>query len=122
MASFGVALPIRRSSNDGFEMLTRFKTLIRQNLKMILLTAPGERIMYPEFGVGMREYLFKNFHDGTFAEIDENIRSQVAQYLPVITITNIAYNQSPLNPNTLNVAISFTIPNLGTSDLLQVTI
>ena len=54
MASFGVALPIRRSSNDGFEMLTRFKTLIRQNLKMILLTAPGERIMYPEFGVGMR--------------------------------------------------------------------
>ena len=122
MASFSVALPIRRSSNDGFEMITGFNTLIKQNLKMLLLTCPGERIMEPDFGVGMRNYLFKNFNDGTFAEIDHKIKEQVKRYLPVITIIDIFYDQSDINPNRLNVAIKFNIPNLGTSDLLQVTI
>ncbi len=122
MASFGVALPIQRSTTDGFEMITRFKKLIKQNLKMLLLTAPGERVMEPDFGVGIREFLFQNFHDGTYAEIDEKIKRQVNKYLPVIIISGITYRASPTNPNQLNMAITFQIPNIGASDLLQVTI
>ena len=33
--------------------------VVDQNLKMVLLTAPGERLMFPNFGVGMRRYLFE---------------------------------------------------------------
>ena len=122
MASFGVALPLQRSTTDGFEMVKRFNKLIRQNLKMILLTHPGERVMEPDFGVGLKNYLFQNFHDGVYAEIDEKVRSQVAKYLPVVTITDITYRQSTLSSNRLNIAISYQIPNIGASDLLQVTI
>ena len=114
MASFGVSLPIRRSTSDGFEMITRFKHLVKQNLKMILLTAPGERIMEPDFGVGLRNYLFQNYN--------QKIKEQVLKYLPVILIENISYSQSPTNPNRLNISLKFTIPNIGASDLLQVTI
>ena len=122
MSSFSVALPLRRSSEDGFVMNKKFTKLVRQNLKMLILTVPGERIMDPEFGVGLKTYLFQNFHEGVLAEIDSNIRSQAAKYLPVIAIVGISFDQSLINQNQLGIAIKFTIPNIGATDLLQITI
>ena len=60
MASYGVMLPLELDDGDGFVMLKKIKNLIRQNLKMILLTDPGERVMEPSFGVGMKRFLFQN--------------------------------------------------------------
>lgn len=122
MSSFSVALPLRRSSVDGFVMNKKFTTLVRQNFKMLILTTPGERIMDPEFGVGLKTYLFQNFHEGTLAEIDANIRSQAAKYLPVVSIIGISFDQSLIDRNQLGIAIKFAIPNIGATDLLQITI
>jgi|TARA_R110000824_G_scaffold339089_1_gene525612 phage baseplate assembly protein W len=122
MASFSVALPLRKDTTDGFVMIKKFKTLVRQNLKMLILTVPGERIMDPEFGVGLKTYLFQNFHEGTLAEIDAKIREQAAKYLPVINIIGLSFNQSEMDTNQLGIAIKFGIPNIGATDLLQITI
>jgi phage baseplate assembly protein W len=122
MASFSVALPLRRDTTDGFVMIKKFKTLVRQNLKMLILTVPGERIMDPEFGVGLKTYLFQNFHEGTLAEIDAKIREQAAKYLPVVSIIGLSFDQSEMDTNQLGIAIKFTIPNIGATDLLQITI
>ena len=122
MSSFSVALPLRRDSNDGFVMNKKFITLVRQNLKMLLLTVPGERIMDPEFGVGLKTFLFQNFHEGTLAEIDAKVRAQAAKYLPVVSIIGLSFDQSRIDTNQLGIAIKFTIPNIGATDLLQITI
>ena len=122
MSSFSVALPLRRDSNDGFVMNKKFTKLVRQNLKMLLLTVPGERIMDPEFGVGLKTYLFQNFHEGTLAEIDAKVREQAAKYLPVVSIIGLSFDQSRIDTNQLGIAIKFTIPNIGATDLLQITI
>ena len=60
MSSLSVKLPITRNTIDGFAMIKDFQTLVKQNFKMLVLTAPGERVMEPEFGVGLRNYLFEN--------------------------------------------------------------
>ena len=70
MSSFGVALPITKNSIDGFTMIKSFRRLIKQNLKMLILTAPGERVMEPEFGVGLRNFLFQNFLSQTYVLIE----------------------------------------------------
>ena len=51
-------LPLTKDPQDGYALNKEYVELVQQNLKMILLTAPGERIMEPEFGVGLRNYLF----------------------------------------------------------------
>jgi len=38
MASYSVALPLELDDGDGFVMIKSIKKLIRQNLKMLLLT------------------------------------------------------------------------------------
>ena len=60
MSSLGVKLPLARDSSDGFGMIKNFKTMIKQNFKMLLLTNPGERVMEPDFGVGRKKFLFEN--------------------------------------------------------------
>jgi len=120
--SLAVKLPIRRSNSDGFQMINDFQTLIRQNLKMLVLTAPGERIMEPDFGVGVRNYLFENFNNMTYNTINTKIREQAVKYLPVIKIIEVNFADSDIDRNRLGIQIFFSIPNLGITDLLEFTI
>jgi len=122
MSSFGVALPLVNDSTDGFQMLKTAKDVLKQNFKMLILTDPGERVMDPEFGVGIRQFLFENFGHGTFQQIDTKIRSQVAIYMPSILITEINFGSSGVDENLLAINISYAIPTIAETDLLEFTI
>ena len=122
MASYGVSLPLELDDGDGFEMIKSIKKLIKQNLKMILLTDPGERVMEPKFGVGMKTYLFENYGTGTEAKIDSKIRKQVNTYLPVVSIIDIAFGHADADNNRLAFSIFYAIPELDDQDLLEFTI
>ena len=118
MAKLGVRLPITKDDINGYAMIGDFSTLIKQNLKMLVLTDPGERVMIPEFGVGIRSYLFENFNDMTFVKIETDIREQVDKYLPVVSVKQILFDNSSQDFNTLGVAIVYSIPALNVKDLL----
>jgi hypothetical protein len=128
MASgLSVQLPLVVSDVFGpYNLNTTYDELAKQNLKMLVLTNPGERIMDPNFGVGIRSYLFENNGPETYANIAGRINSQVAVYLPYITIDNVDFslpeNNPDLFPNSLSVNILFTIVPLQQSDELQITI
>ena len=122
MASFGVRLPLRRDSGDGFGMIKNFPKLMKQNLKMLVLTVPGERVMEPQFGVGIKRYLFE-LYDATFAQrVEREIRDQVELYMPLIQIDQIFFDTSEMDLNSIGVAIEYSIPKIGATDLLQFTI
>ena len=122
MSSFGVALPLVKDSSDGFRMLKKAKDVLRQNFKMLILTNPGERVMDPEFGVGIKQFLFENFGHGTYQQIDTKIRSQAATYIPSITIQEINFGESGIDAALLSMRITYIIPAIAESDLLEFTI
>lgn len=122
MSSLGVKLPLARDASDGYGMIKSFKTMIRQNFKMLILTSPGERVMEPNFGVGLKKYLFENFNEGVFAKIERDIFSQTNLYLPMITINEIRFNTALMDENQLGIQIRYSIPNLNIQDLLEFTI
>ena len=59
--SIAVKLPLALSDEYGYEMLTDLISVFKQNLKTLILTNPGERVMDPSYGVGIRKFLFENF-------------------------------------------------------------
>ena len=67
-------------------------------------------------------YLFENYGHGTFQSIDTNIRKQTAQYLPVISITEINFGQSGMDESLLAISIVYSIPAIAESDLIEFTI
>lgn len=122
MSSLGVALPLTLDSGDGFTMLKDFKNTIRQNLKMLILTNPGERIMEPNFGVGMRRYLFENYGEDVTSRIETKIKEQVILYMPSISIRSVQFDTSNIDSNNLGVTIKYEVPQIAVRDLLQFTI
>ena len=122
MSSIGVKLPLTQDSGDGFTMIKSIKGMIKQNFKMLLLTNPGERVMEPNFGVGLKTYLFANATEDIQAQIGTKIREQTQLYLPVIRIRNIQFGLSNIDTNTLAMRVIYDIPSLGLQDLIEFTI
>ena len=122
MSSIGIKIPITYDSGDGFTMLKTLNETVNQNLKMLILTIPGERVMEPEFGVGIQQYLFSNFSEDINADIAERINSQVKTYMPSVIINNINFHGSEPDSNRLSLSIEYYVPDIGLSDLLEFTI
>lgn len=125
MQGFSPKLPlIYDHTDDGVYALN--KTLIetiRQNLKMLLLTSPGERIMDSNFGVGIRRYLFEQDTFSIREELQNKIATQVSLYLNFIIIEEI--DISPPNSNDENVMylrIRYKVPSININDELNIAL
>ena len=133
MPGLSPKLPLHIDKTNGYGLTKNFKEVARQNLKMVVLTNPGERIMLPNFGVGIKTYLFENADTFVFEEIEEKIRQQVRTYLPYITIDNINFfsdrnnfNETEIEPSSLSnyvhIQIKYRIPTIFISDTLSLEI
>ena len=128
MNGIGPELPLSRDDKHGvYSLITSYKEEVKQNFKNLLLTSPGERIMDPNFGVGLRNFLFENSDDFTSNDIESKIREQIDIYLPFIDILRIniinAQNAGPLfdlGVNTISVSIEYHIEQISTSDTLDI--
>ena len=122
MASFSVALPLTLDGTDGFRMIKEIRELVKQNLKMLILTSPGERIMEPDFGVGMKQFLFENFSEDVYAKIDSKIREQVRIYILAVSILEVNFYSLEPDSNILKFRLKYSIPSIAVNDLLEITI
>jgi len=133
MSGISPKLPLSRDPEDGFALNKTLKAVARQNLKMLILTSPGERMMIPEFGVGLRNYLFENATDDVFFTLRGNITDQARRYLPYITINSVNFRQEvpgstglPIEPtsasNYLNLIIDYSIDSGFTSETLIINL
>lgn len=118
-------LPLRLDEVYGpYGLITDQVELVKQNFKMLLLTLPGERIMNPDYGVGMKRYLFEQNGPPTYTAINDRIVAQVKKYMNYIQINKIDFSypeDSPdLFPHTLSVSILFTIVPLQAVTELQI--
>ena len=89
---------------------------------MLILTNPGERVMEDEFGVGITQYLFQNFSDNVYAEIDNKIREQVSVYMPMVTINEVNFYSLEPESNKVSFRLVYSIPSIAANDLIEITI
>ena len=102
----GIRYPLGFSP-DGFFYKT--KTILEQakaNLRNLLLTSKGERVMQPEFGSRLLDIVFDQGVD-IASRIEEEIRSSVNQQLPYVNIINVFVVQGN-DSNMVDVSIEFT--------------
>ena len=126
MSGISVRLPLSLDEVDGAYSLHKdLSQVIKQNLKMILLTIPGERIMIPDFGVGIPQFLFEQNTLETQKIISGRLQEQVTKYLPFIeimdTYTGPAQDEL-IDQNSLHITIKYFVPALSQEDILSISI
>jgi phage baseplate assembly protein W len=121
-----VRLPLVYGTQDGPYILNKdVGEVVRQNFKNLLLTNPGERVMMPQFGVGLTGLLFEQMVPTTYDMINARIHEQVRRYMPFINLESIDYGTFENNPNIplnqVNVSITYNLGDLSSSDKLTIT-
>lgn len=110
--AIGITLPIQ-GGNTFFNQSFQTSEQVKSNIKNLLLTKRGERIMQPEFGSGLQELLF-DFNDDSFEEkLEESIISAFETWLPYVNVDSIDVQQTNelKDNNRVNVSITFSISN-----------
>jgi phage baseplate assembly protein W len=118
-----VKLPLFYDPVDGpYTLLKTMREVGAQNLKMLVLTNPGERIMNPDFGVGISRYIFDQEGNFSSGEINSRILSQVEKYLPYIKVTDIIIAPRTDLQNTYEVKIEYFIPSFTQNEVLNINL
>jgi len=111
-----IALPLSISSRDGaYKVHDEIIDVAQQSLKMIILTSPGERVMSPKFGVGVRSFLFEQNTPGFAARLRTAVAKQVTTYLPYVRLNDLIVSSNP-GENTISLQINYSIPSSGITD------
>ena len=86
MDGIGPQLPLQKNQTHGhYGLITSYTEEVKQNFKNLVLTSPGERVMDPSFGIGLRTFLFEPAPT-VIPKIRKRIQEQVAKYMPFITL------------------------------------
>ena len=108
--AIGITLPIQ-ITNTAFAQSFTTTEQVSSNIKNLLLTKKGERILQPEFGSGLQELLFDFNNDELPTRIEDTITEALEQWLPYVTIDSIDVEQTDYlkDRNRANVSIKFKI-------------
>lgn len=105
--NYSPRLPLAIDNDGNFINITDYLENVRQKLKMILLTSPGEKLMDPLFGIGVKNYLFENASGNMVrynftgeqltsisttkveSDIQSKLLQQTTKYAPDITIESV---------------------------------
>jgi len=120
MGVYDMKAVLYRDEITGYAMTSSVIEQVYQKFKLLLMTAPGERINLPEMGVNLRRFLFEDnirgTHSPVFDEMTATINEQVEQYMPYIIIRDITFEQHELSPNGIIMRIIFKIAGLQEED------
>ncbi len=104
----GWKFPLQVTPRGGLA-LTRAEQRIEDAIFLILSTAPGERVMLPDFGCGIHDLVFAPNNAVTVSLVVQRVRQALVAYEPRIDVLDIAAETAPEQPNLLLLRIDYRI-------------
>src|SRR5260370_34394558 len=84
----GWGMPRGRESSGQISLTDADKN-IQQAIWMILSTAPGERVMRPDFGCGIHELVFAVNEASTIGRLEQEVRQALTIWEPRIDVVDV---------------------------------
>jgi phage baseplate assembly protein W len=111
----GVNLPL----NGPAVFISNFTTkdAIKNNLINFFLTNPGERYLNPNFGGGLRAFIFEQINDGNLSALEDNINEQLSLYFPKVIVNSLNLLKKE-EENTIIIQLRYSILNSNINDEL----
>lgn len=104
----GPGFPPRVDAN-GRLAWSRGEDNVRESIRIILLTEPGERILREEFGCGLRRYLFEPNTVTTRQLIRDRIVQAIGRWEPRVTLQDVMVEADASDATMVNITILFRL-------------
>ena len=111
----GIDLPIRRDDAEQgwFASTTTTIEAVKNNIRNLLSTNKGERLMQPNIGINLRQILFEQIDDENLLSVQNSILDTFKFWLPFVEVRNIeiftSNNDSTIHSNQIRVKILFNL-------------
>lgn len=132
--ALGVLLPLNKPGNsraynanyasgssDGGGVFVSSYTTFEQsvsNLKMLLLTRVGERLMQPEYGTPIQSTLFENMTGAVLQRLQDGIESALEFWLPYIRVNTLDLFENRIDGSIL-IQLSANVTNVGANVVIN---
>ena len=129
--SINLKLPLKSYRRGFFQGNTDTLSAVRENIKILLLTLKGERVMHAEMGTNipvLQGQLFEPIsRDETFENIRLEIETAIQSYLPYIRVLNIkmiTQEEEPiLGNNKIRISMTYAISDQSAlADTINLTL
>ena len=113
----GVSIPF--SNTSVFSSTYTTQETVKNNLINYFLTNPGEILLNPTFGGGLRSFLFEQASSMTVENVKAFVQSKLETVFPMIQIDTLEVLTNQQDYNTLIVRLKYYIPNSNINGTLN---
>jgi phage baseplate assembly protein W len=96
-------------SADGAIAEAVYEDDIRQAIRIILGTNPGERVMRPDFGAGLNRFVFEPVNQTTLALVETRVRESLVDWEPRIDVLSVSVTTDAAQRNLLLIDVSYLV-------------
>ncbi len=104
----GWKFPVQLDDRNGVARSSEAED-IEEAIRIILSTAPGERVMRPEFGCGINDYVFSVVNTTTLTQIKNAVERALTLYEPRIRVESVTAEADDTRPGHLLIGIDYTV-------------
>ena len=104
----GIAFPPRIGA-DGRVSWSEGETNIREAVRIVLMTAPGERLRRSTFGAGLDTFLFEPNTTMTRRQLEDRITRALTAWEPRISLESVDVDEDPADPSAAIATVTFRI-------------
>jgi phage baseplate assembly protein W len=103
-----IAFPLVVDETGALAMISGPES-IERSMTMVLSTAPGERVMRPDFGCAIWNLLFDPVNDNTLGLMAQSVRQALGQWEPRIDVEGVTATPEPDDHTVVTIEIDFRI-------------
>lgn len=105
----GFGFPVKTDPVTGRFITAGYEEDIRQAIYIILMTRKGERLMRPDFGCGIYDYVFETMDYGTLSRMEQAIYQDLVLWEPRIQDIQVRVVQDGTESGRLNIQIHYVV-------------
>jgi len=109
----GWAFPLDADRN-GAALMTQEAEDVRRSVLLIMRTEPGERVMRPDFGCGLRHLAFEPITDSTLALLRLAVRTGLSTWEPRIEVEAVSVSADESQPGRVLIDVGYRIRTTNT--------
>ncbi len=104
----GWRFPVGVDSRGRIAMST-YEEDIKEAIHIILRTQKGERVMRPDFGCGIYDYVFSPINTATLTLIERSVREAITEWEPRVEIEKIEVSTEEADQGRLLISIDYRV-------------